>query len=174
MNGHPGGEEHTRRMLELAGLPAGARVAVSYDEVWVLRDRTSEKKEAERGIPEVTKRIVPAAELEYPDGPGQFACFDADLLAEYMLQGSRFFDSLEVRTRETGDFIMLNAGRKTIQDLFVDMKVPKDYRDDIWLVVCGHEVIWIPEGKCRVRYAEKYSRRPESKRVLLLEMPYQL
>lgn len=26
MNGHPGGEAHTRRMLELAGLPAGAKV----------------------------------------------------------------------------------------------------------------------------------------------------
>ena len=26
MNGHPGGEEHTRRMIELAGLPAGASV----------------------------------------------------------------------------------------------------------------------------------------------------
>ena len=26
MKGHPGGEAHTRRMLELAGLPEGARV----------------------------------------------------------------------------------------------------------------------------------------------------
>ena len=26
MNGHPGGEEHTRRMIELAGLPTGASV----------------------------------------------------------------------------------------------------------------------------------------------------
>ena len=26
MNGHPGGEAHTRRMIELAGLPSGSRV----------------------------------------------------------------------------------------------------------------------------------------------------
>ena len=26
MNRHPGGEEHTRRMMELAGLPAGAKI----------------------------------------------------------------------------------------------------------------------------------------------------
>ena len=26
MNGHPGGEEHTLRMLELAGIPAGGRI----------------------------------------------------------------------------------------------------------------------------------------------------
>ena len=26
MNGHPGGEEHTRRMLELAAIPAGGRI----------------------------------------------------------------------------------------------------------------------------------------------------
>ena len=26
MNGHPGGEEHTLHMLELAGIPAGGRI----------------------------------------------------------------------------------------------------------------------------------------------------
>lgn len=154
--------------------PGNYRLAVSYDEIWVIRDDEQPAAEEKKKIPEITKRIVPAGGFEYPEGPGQFAVFDADVLEDNLIRGRGFFDSLEVRTRQEGDFINLNAGRKSIQDLFVDMKVPKESRDDIWLIASGSEVLWIPDGECRARYAEKYSLKQGSRRALVLEMSYQL
>ena len=156
--------------------PGSYRLAVSYDEVLVIRDEKNQKAGAkeEKKIPEITKQIVSAYDFEYPDGMGQFAVFDADVLEDNLIRGKGYFDTLEVRTRQEGDFINLNAGRKSIQDLFVDMKVPKEERDDVWLIASGSEVLWIPEGVCRARYAEKYSLRQSSARALVLEMSYQL
>lgn len=48
------------------------------------------------------------------------------------------------RTRQPGDYIRLkNDGRKKIQDLFVDKKIPREERDKILLFCKGHEVIEI-------------------------------
>lgn len=165
--------------------PGNYRLAVSYDEIWIIRDEGGRRDGKPGGmtggmtesaenkkIPEITKRVVAAEDFEYPDGMGQFAVFDADVLEDNLIRGAAYFDALEVRTRQEGDFINLNAGRKSIQDLFVDMKVPKDLRDDVWLIACGSEVLWIPEGVCRARYAEKYSLRQNSSRALVLEMSY--
>ncbi len=155
--------------------PGDYRLAVSYDEIWVIHEQKDRHETAEeKKIPEITKRIVSARDMEYPDVVGQFAVFDADVLEDNLIRGAGYFDSLEVRTRQEGDFINLNAGRKSLQDLFVDMKVPKEERDGIWLIASGSEVIWIPEGVCRARYAEKYSLRQDSRRALVLEMSYQL
>ena len=85
--------------------------------------------------------------------------------------------SLLLRQRRNGDYININAGRKSIQDLFVDMKIPRHMRDDIMVVACGSEVLWIPdipESGQTSRFAEKYSVSKEAKRVLLLEMIYEL
>jgi tRNA(Ile)-lysidine synthase len=87
--------------------------------------------------------------------------------------------TLLLRTRREGDFINLNVGRKTIQDLFVDMKVPRHMRDDVRMIACGGEVLWVPDipGSAyghRARTAEKYSVSDETKRVLILEMIYEL
>jgi len=101
--------------------------------------------------------------------------------------------TITARKRKEGDFINLNVGRKSLQDLFVDMKVPRRMRDDITVVACGGEVYWIPDipdgsserftgisslgaggGGGRMRFAEKYSVSDETRRVLLLEMLYEL
>lgn len=87
--------------------------------------------------------------------------------------------TLLLRTRREGDFINLNVGRKTIQDLFVDMKVPRHMRDDVRMIACGGEVLWVPDipGSAdghRARTAEKYSVSDDTKRVLILEMIYEL
>lgn len=100
--------------------------------------------------------------------------------------------TISARTRREGDFINLNVGRRSLQDLLVDMKVPRHMRDDILLAAMGGEVLWIPEipggpyeenaGKSdmnrpfsgRSRFAEKYSVSKDTKRVLILEMLYEL
>lgn len=50
---------------------------------------------------------------------------------------------LAIRTRKQGDYIVTAAGRKKIQDFFVDEKVPKQYRDEMLLLAKGSQVLWV-------------------------------
>ena len=81
-------------------------------------------------------------DLEHAQGqPGEFvACFDETRLAG--------MGSLVLRTRRSGDFIrpMGMVGRKSLQDLMVDAKIPSELRDRIPIVAfeVGSEVLWVP------------------------------
>ncbi|MDO4322731.1 MAG: tRNA lysidine(34) synthetase TilS [Lachnospiraceae bacterium] len=50
------------------------------------------------------------------------------------------------RTRRTGDYLVVNAqgGRKKLKDYLIDCKIPKDRRDQIWLLAEGSHVLWVP------------------------------
>ncbi len=50
---------------------------------------------------------------------------------------------LQIRTRLPGDRISIGKGTKKIKDLFIDEKVPKAYRDRIFLLARGSDVLWI-------------------------------
>lgn len=50
-------------------------------------------------------------------------------------------DEIQLRTRQTGDFISIKNGRKKIKDIFIDDKIPSDKRDSYPLLVCGKSVI---------------------------------
>ena len=82
------------------------------------------------------------------------AWFDADAL--------RF--PLTVRSRKAGDRIRPfgGAGRRKVQDVLVDAKVPRALRDCLPLVLQGEEVIWVP-GVIR---GEAAPIRSSTKRVL--------
>ena len=56
-------------------------------------------------------------------------------------------DKIQLRTRQTGDFISIKNGRKKIKDIFIDDKIPSDKRDSYPLLVCGKSVIIVI--KCR-------------------------
>lgn len=50
-------------------------------------------------------------------------------------------DKIQLRTRQTGDFISIKNGRKKIKDIFIDDKILSDKRDSYPLLVCGKSVI---------------------------------
>ena len=50
-------------------------------------------------------------------------------------------DKIQLRTRQTGDFIAIKNGRKKIKDIFIDDKIPSDKRDSYPMLVCGKSVI---------------------------------
>lgn len=52
--------------------------------------------------------------------------------------------TLFCRTRKVGDFIPLQNGRKKIKDLFIDEKIPRDWREAYPLITMGEEVLWVP------------------------------
>ncbi len=75
------------------------------------------------------------------DGIGQKHGFntvfvDADTLAE----------SLQMRGRQAGDVIQPVGmqGHKKVKKLFIDLKIPKEQRDSIPMVVSHGQIVWIP------------------------------
>ncbi len=99
------------------------------------------------------------------------AVFDYDLFLEDNKHIKDPVRQITVRTKETGDVLPLKrgAGRKKLQDVFVDAKIPREERDNIWLVAIGGEVLWIPGGKMLAKYSGKYPITKNTKRILVLK-----
>lgn len=105
----------------------------------------------------VERKAAAAAEGRDPADAGSVT---ADMLPEL----------IEFRTRQAGDRLPLKAGNKSIQDLMVDEKIPKDRRGHIRMAAAGSTVLWIAEGMPRPRYAAGCAAGPDTERFLLLEM----
>lgn len=54
-------------------------------------------------------------------------------------------DTIEIRKRLPGDYITIDRSgkRKLLKTFFIDEKIPKEYRDRIWLVTSGSHVLWV-------------------------------
>lgn len=74
-----------------------------------------------------------------------------------------------VRTRRQGDYLTVNSegGRKKLNRIFIDEKIPAEIRDRLPVVAVGSEILWIPGG----RMNEKYKITSTTGRVL--ELHYQ-
>lgn len=149
-----------------ADLPHGYRACMEYGRL-VLR-APSRAAEAEPAHVRLALTVLPAEEADFPPGA---AVFDADALED--AYGSDFVTKITLRTRGSGDFLGIRGGRKKIQDLFVDEKIPKEKRDRIPLVAIGREVLFIPRGDCgpsRPRHSANYALSPDTKRVITVEI----
>ena len=73
--------------------------------------------------------------------------------------------------REKGDFIAISGGKhKKIQDLFVDLKVPKDRRDSAELLKIGSQVLWVPPVEGKGRYSANFKLSAATKKVICIEI----
>jgi tRNA(Ile)-lysidine synthase len=100
--------------------------------------------------------------VAYGDGhvvcePAADGAFDADAL------GAR----LDIRPWQPGDRMRLRTGSRTLQDLFTDLKVPREQRAHVPVVVAGEEIAWVPG----VAAGERFVARPETTRRVSLRWP---
>ncbi len=154
-------------------LPYGYKVRREYDELVFL---APEKEE--NALPTMKTRICrvvdgePAEdELSEATCQGKYAIFDADALRDQY--GEDFPELLEMRYRRPGDHMAISRGTKKIQDLFVDMKIPKHMRDRVPMCCLGGEVLFIPAKSgafTRARYSKKYAASKGTKRVFIIEV----
>jgi len=148
-------------------LPGGYTFSVSYGKAICAA-----AKEKPPAIEQILKATILYKE-DYVEKENT-AIFDMDKMAEVYDFAGGPLSLIFARTREPGDFIALSVGHKAIQDLFVDMKVPKKLRDTIYMAAIGNEILWIPEGVSKVRYSDNYKVSESTKKVLILEMNCEL
>ena len=73
---------------------------------------------------------------------------------------------LVFRHRLPGDYLVLDFSghRQKLKDYFINEKIPKEQRDQIWVLASGPEIIWIPG----YRESPGFFVREETKRILLI------
>ena len=73
-------------------------------------------------------------------------------------------DNISIRNRNDGDKIIPlgMSGSKKLKDIFIDMKIPKEERDNIPILCFDEKIAWI----IGIRTSEKYKLTNESKNIL--------
>ena len=126
-----------------------------------------------RSPPQMSYRSVDKGECGSGTKNGMHAEFDEDLLVKRF--GRDFRNAICVRPRKPGDYIVLKggSGRKKIQNLFVDEKVPKEKRAEIYMVAIGSEILFIPAAGDifdRGRYSGLYPVSKDTKKTFCIEI----
>lgn len=100
----------------------------------------------------------------------QTAVFDYDKFKAAQADETK----IEFRSRREGDFLPIANGRKKLQNLLVDEKVPKELRDKVMFAAIGSEILWIPAqpelGIIKSRYNSRYKLDMDTKKTLKLEL----
>lgn len=77
-------------------------------------------------------------------------------------------NTIFLRTRKPGDFMQINTegGTKSLKDIFINDKIPREERDNIPLLCDGDHVMWIIGN----RISEAYKVTEQSKRILVVNI----
>lgn len=113
-------------------LPYGLFAVRGYDTLEIRRKETANVE----GMPGITlkNKVFPwKKEMEIPKK--QYTKW---------LDYDKIKDTLCVRTRKTGDFFEIGAGKqKLLNRFFIDEKIPKEERDKVLLLAEGSHIVWI-------------------------------
>ena len=113
----------------------------------------------DRGLVVTARPITPAEFRQLKETLGGWSeAFDADATGA----------ALALRSSAPGDRLqpLGMEGRKLVSDVLVDAKVPRLLRSEHPLITSGENIIWV----AGLRSAHPYRVRPESQRVLLLDI----
>lgn len=118
---------------KLIDLPYKKTMIISYEEIYLVDSDELEAKPNLNGS-FCTREIEPKEGLKYP----------TDTYTKWFDYG-KISHEIVIRTRQEGDYLTINSqgDHKSIQDYFVDMKIPRNQRDSVLLVCDGSHVIWV-------------------------------
>ena len=92
-------------------------------------------------------------------------------------QYTKWFDydkiekSLTIRTRKSGDYFTIKSGEssmchKALKDYMITEKIPRERRDELWILAEGNHILWLPG----YRISEYYKITENTKQVLQVQL----
>ncbi len=154
-------------------LPYGLTVYRKYDLGIIQRGREISPPCAG---PEVFEISIPSRLVLPGLGRVEFTVFKRDYSQIFPQKTyTKWFDYDKItsvvvfRTRQAGDYLTINRslGRKSLQDYFVNQKIPRQERPHIYLLAENSHVIWIPG----FRISEYYKVDENTKTILQVRFP---
>ncbi len=156
-------------------LPNGISIEISYNKGIMKRkipkqglekeNTTYEKENVKFGCKDqpagrILEKLITLDNIEDLKNNDLIKYFDYDQILKENLK-------LVLRTRRSGDYIkpLGMSGTKTIKDLFIDEKIPRDEREEVMMVCLGAKVLWIIGSKIN----EDFKVTKDTKQVLMLE-----
>lgn len=139
---------HIEAVLTLANGQSGHHLDLIYGIKAYKEFRHLVLKKA--GKYEISNPDKPAPQIEYSilqkkDVPME-RILDSGNYTKYIDYATiRNVSALEGRYRQTGDYISIKDGRKSLKDLLIDEKIPSGRRRELFLITQGSEIVWIPE-----------------------------
>lgn len=158
----------TQNGTKMLMLPQNTEISIGYGVVEII------KREKAASLPKLLINEINLEEIRENltcKPKHAHGIFDVQKLKREF--GDNFaFDIIEIRVRREKDFIRLKNtnGRKKIKDMFIDMKIPKNFRDNIPLVCIGSEVLMVLAGEYGTRYSGAYGVEEYSERAIMLEI----
>ncbi len=171
---------HIQMLEELAEMPCGKQVSLPGN-LSVIREADTLHFVKETGS---LKRKIPAVSLPVP-GQVLFGklCVTVECVEnspevmQQLIQEKRYTkwlsydtitNSLQVRTRQTGDYLVVNekGGTKKLKDYLIDRKIPARQRDEIPLIADGHHILWVVGH--RISEAAKVT--PRTKQIIKIQV----
>ncbi len=73
---------------------------------------------------------------------------------------------LLVRHRQPGDRVRLSQGTRKLKDFLIDRKIPRESRDNLWLITSGENILWL----AGVRRFSQALVRENTSRVFVLQI----
>ncbi|GFI44732.1 tRNA(Ile)-lysidine synthase [Lachnospiraceae bacterium] len=156
-------------------LPYGFVVYKKYDLGMIQK---KEEKSGNNPLGEKREfQVAPPGEWDIPGlGRVEFTLFsrkESQIIPQKTY--TKWFDydkitsSIAFRTRKQGDYLTVNRkmGRQSLQDYFVNEKVPRQERDGIYLLTEGAHVMWVP-GR---RISEYYKISEGTRTILQAAVP---
>ena len=137
---------HIQQLLDLCtgrtgrriSLPKGLTAYRSYD-ILVIH-RSVPCRSMQQGFPSFQMEYMSVAQARKQwDSPEQIPA----LPEEKWLSADLLTQEPVWRTREAGDYIVANGGRKKLKEFLIDTKVPREERDQLLLLADGSHVLWV-------------------------------
>ncbi len=157
-------------------LPYGVKVYKEYDLGKIQKEDRKERRPLSDCGEVMGYEVSFPSTLEVPGlGRAEFSVFarkDPQNIPEKTY--TKWFDydkitsSVVFRTRRPGDYLTINdkMGHKSLQDYFVNEKIPRESRGKIFLLAEGSHVIWLPGH----RISEFYKIREDTRTILQVKI----
>ena len=154
---------HVRAVMELIEKQVGRRVDLPYH---------MQARRCYEGIVLSKTTDVDTIEDISAEEPATFRIFErqSDIVIFPKKTYTKWFDydiiknTVKIRHRAPGDYLTIdkNGGTQKLKQYFVNEKIPREERDQVWLVADGSEIMWI----VGYRQNQKYQVTEHTRRIM--------